>query len=382
MTEVFVLLIVCSIMGYIYNQLTRPVLTNDGIIKQKNTNVFATIIFIIILCTLVCFSGLRTWMNDTATYMNSFVEKIPDSFSGIKSVDWAIGANPLFNIYQIFLKSVVSSSKHVFIFITSCIVTTSFIIFLKRYSINFGYSIFMFVAFGVFSFTMAAMKQTFATAIAIWALPEFLKGKKFKAAIIIFLAMLIHPYVTIFFVVFFASKSIWDKKTLFMIVIALLVSLFYETFLSAVLNLTSSIGDEFELEYFTTGGVNVLRIAVYLVTPILSYVYRKPIQKKADDMSLVAINLSIVSAIFMALASMGGAFIFGRMACFFDVFQCLALPVIFKYGIKTRNERILVGIISIICFCYYYYSAYEKYLIWNTDCFYDHISFLEMLKSW
>ena len=76
---------------------------------------------------------------------------------------------------------------------------------------------FLFLAFTVYAFTAAAMKQTLATAIAIWAMPQFLSGKKLKATLIILLAMLIHPYVVIYFVAFFASKTIWDKKTFFMI---------------------------------------------------------------------------------------------------------------------------------------------------------------------
>lgn len=382
MTEVFVLLAVCSVMGYFYTRLTKPVLAGDGSIIKKNKNAFATLLFIAILCTLVCFSGLRTRMNDTANYIQAFIEKIPSSLAGIKNIDWSIGANPLFGIYRIIIKSLISESSHIFIFITSCIVTTSMLLFIKKYSLNFGYSLFLFLTFTVYAFTMAAMKQTLATAVAIWALPQFFGGKKLKSAIIILIAMLIHPYVIIYFAVFFASKTIWDKKTFFMISIALLFSLFYETFLTGILGLTSSIGDEYDLELFTSGGVNVLRIAVYLVTPLLSFIYRKDIRKNADDMSLVAINLSVISAIFMALASLGAANMFGRMANYFDIFQCLALPVIFKYGLKTRNERLLIGTISIICFTYFYYTYYSKYLTWNTNCFYNHISFWDMLKSW
>ena len=382
MTEVLVLLVVCSIMGYLYTKLSNPVLEGNNGIKYKN-NTLAILIFLALLFTLICFSGLRTRMNDTNTYMTSFVERVPNKLSGILSLDWSIGANPLFRIYQILLKVFVSESVHVFIFISACIVTTSMILFLKKHTLNFTYSLFLFLAFTVYAFTSAAMKQTIATAIAIWALPQCLNGKKLKATLIILLAMLIHPYVVIYFVAFFASKTIWDKKTFFMILVALLFSLFYESVLSAVLGLTSSIGDEYDLEWFKTGGVNVLRIAVYMVVPILSFIYRKPIQKNADDMSLLAINLSVVSAIFMMLASLGAANMFGRMANYFDIFQCLALPVVFKYGLKTRNERLLLGAISIICFTYFYYTYYSKYLwIYNPDCFYEHISFSDLIKSW
>lgn len=381
MTEVLVLLVACSIMGYIYSYFTKPVLANDGTLKQ-NKNALASLLFIVILFTLVSFSGLRTWMNDTSVYMLSFDNKIPDGLSGIANIDWSIGANPLFTIYQIILKTIISDSANVFVFITACIVTTSMLLFLKKYSLNFGYSLFLFLSFTVFAFTMAAMKQTLATAIAIWALPQLLNGRKLKATLIIALAMLIHPYVVIYFVSFFASKTIWDRRTFFIIGLALIIGLFNETILSTAIEITSTIGEEYELEYFTEGGMNILRIAVYLVVPVMSYIYRKQIKQNADSISLLAVNLSLVSALFAVLASMGGANMFGRMANYFDIFQCIALPVIFKYGLKTRNDRILLGTISVICFSYFYYSYYSKYLILNIDCFYDHISFSDLLKSW
>ena len=147
MTEVFILLAVCSIMGCFYYELTKPILADGYNIKKKNNKAFATLLFIIILCTLICFSGLRTRMNDTNTYMRLFVERVPHSLAGILDVDWEIGMNPLFRIYQILLKVFISESSNVFIFVTSCIVTTSMVMFLKKYSLNFGYSLFLFLAF-------------------------------------------------------------------------------------------------------------------------------------------------------------------------------------------------------------------------------------------
>ena len=141
MTEVLVLLVVCSIMGYVYSRFTKPTLASDGTLKQ-NKNALASLLFIVILFALVSFSGLSTCMNDTATYMVAFENKIPNTLGGIFNIDWSIGANPLFTIYQILLKTIISDSANVFIFITSCIVTTSMLLFLKKYSLNFGYSLF------------------------------------------------------------------------------------------------------------------------------------------------------------------------------------------------------------------------------------------------
>lgn len=383
MVEVFVLLVVCSLLAYFfsYNSVYRRYeKAGDGVYEYQRTSGASKFVFAILVMILICFSGLRTFMNDTATYLNNF-NKVMDSLEGIKHINWSLGANPLFHIYQIIIRTFISSNGSTFIFITAVIVVYSNLMFIKKYSINFAYSIYMYLAFTIYAFTMAAMKQTLAISIAIWAIPYLLEGKPMKGAILILLAMFVHPYVAIYLAIFVMSKGIWDIKTVLMIFVTIIASMSFSTLIPKLIEVTSTIGDEYSIEMLTGQGVSIFRVLVYLVVPGLSFIYRNNIREYGNKFVYLCINLSTISSCLMILGSSGGANLFGRMANYFDLFQCLALPIIFRYGIRGRKTKNLFKFLGIIGFAFFYYTYYSKY-IGRGDCFYNHITLLELIRNW
>ena len=111
------LLFVCTALAYLSRNKQFAGADNSNKTISQRTIDLSSIAFVALLIILVCFAGLRTFMNDTATYLSSFEEKVQGGLSGIKSIDWSIGANPLFHFYQILIKSVLPGlyrffSKH------------------------------------------------------------------------------------------------------------------------------------------------------------------------------------------------------------------------------------------------------------------------------
>ncbi len=389
MLEVFILLVACTIIAYMTSAMNRRALGEGGSlfeVSRSRAQILGNLCFAVLLIIMVFFSGTRTWMNDTATYISNFARKVPDALSGLGEVDWSIGANPAFQVYQIILRSLITKSGSGFIFVTASIVVSSYLIFLRKYSRDFGYSVYMFIAFLVYAFSMAAMKQTMAVAIAIWSIPLYLNNKKIRAALMIFLAVLVHPYVVLYFALFFATKNIWDRKTVCLIGLTLLMGAFYSTFVDSVLSIASAIGDEYDMELFMGEGISIFRLMVYAVPPILSFIYRDNIRKNGNGFTYLCINFSIISFCFCFLAGFGSPILFGRMANYFDIFQCLTLPIVFCDGMRKRTDRIIVMAISFLAFTYFYYTYYNKYAIsWGTPftgCFYRHISIFDLVFGW
>lgn len=382
MLEVFVLLVFCSFLAHLYDKScsTELLVNNNGRYTEcRRYNHASQIVFIMILIIMVCFSGLRTKMNDTEVYLINY-QRVPNTLSSIMDIDWTIGENPLFSIYQIIIRSLISRSGYVFLFISACIVVTSYLLFIKRYSVNFSYSLFLLISFTTYAFTMAAMKQTMATAIAVWAVPNFLNGKRVKAAFLILIAMLIHPYVIIFFAIYFVSDNIWDKKMKSIVVASLIGKILFTTLLSIFMRMASTIGDDYTMEYFV-GGVNLFRVFVYMVVPGLSFIYRNNIRNTGNKFSFLCINLATISSCFMILASSGGANMIGRLASYFDLFHCMALPMILHYGVRGKISNVL-KFFSILGFSFFYFTYYSKYTMALDSCVYNHISLLELISGW
>lgn len=335
----------------------------NGVLTAKNTRGGSVLLFFLI-ALLVWFAGLRTVMNDTGTYIRSFGQKIPDTLAGLSQVDWSIGANPLFNIYQIVLKSLVSSNGQVFVFITSLITVTSMVRFLYKYSSNFGMSFYFFMAFTVFAFTMAAMKQTLATAIGIWALPLYIQNKPWKATLLIIVALLIHPYVVVLAMAFFlANKGVWNRTIYLAIGITVVVGFFFSTVIEGLLNMTELIGDEYSEESFAAGtGVGIMRILSYMIVPVLSVFGRGELRDENNPMQDLFINMSIIGMCLAILSGFGGSVLFGRTPNYFDLCICIAMPWVLahlKHGLP-RVGNLLRAVVP-LAFLVFYRTYYHKY---------------------
>lgn len=382
MIEVFVLLIAATTLAFLYEySSTQKLVASISFSRRKKIILGSNFFFVILVVVMSGFAGLRTTMNDTATYLISFNTKVSTSLSAIFEISTLIGANPLFSVYRILIKSLVSQSAHVFIYISSAIVVTSMLLFMKKYAVKFHYTMYFFITFTVYAFTMAAMKQTIATAIAIWAIPCFLENKYIKSILIILIAMLVHPYVFLYFSIFIFSKNLWDKKTGLLIVSTILLGTVYVYVMPLILPVLAAMGDSYELDYFTGDGVNLFRLLFYCIVPVLSFINRKSLRECDDKFFNLSINLSIVSTCFMILASFGGANMFGRMANYFDLFHCFSIPIILLHGKRLRRFNSLIMLILILIFAVFYYTYYSKYLFLGSS-FYKHISFLELLRSW
>lgn len=382
MLQVFILLVGCSLIAWAYSKTSAVSITDDGrCIYRRDESVLSRCMFFALLVVLVLFSGLRTVMNDTATYIRTFENKIPTGLKSIGNISWKIGSNPFFDIYQILLKTFISESGSTFVFITSFFVTLSNLLFFRKYAEDFGYTIFIYIAFTVYAFTMAAIKQTIATAIAIWSIPCILHNHRWKAALLILVAMMFHPYVVIFFAAYFFSKELWGSKTILLLLITLAAAASFTTIVEKLIEAAASIGDDYSVETMTEGSVNIFRLLVYLIVPVLSFAWRKQIRKKGSRFDYLCINLSIVSSCFMILARMGGANIFSRMANYFDIFQCLALPIVLNFGIENGAKKQMIKVASVLGFSVFYYTYYSKYSNFGAD-FYRHISIIELINRW
>ena len=386
MFHVFLLLIVCSCLacGYSYftiEETTTSTLKNEQVITKRKTTTLGSIAFFALCVTMILFAGLRTESNDTLVYASGF-EK---ASSSIYELDWKLGSNPLFLVYEAIIKRFISSSPKVFFLITACFVELSYLLYIKRYSVNFGFSIYLLISFTLYAFTMTALKQSMAIAIAIWSVPFILGKKYFRAILLIAIATFIHAFSFLFIVAFIMWKSIWDKRAALLIGATITVGIFFSTFIGQALEFTDSIGGNAYTNEDFIGGTNLLRIIVYLVPSVLSFVFRKKLREVNSQFLNMSVNLSLVAACFMVLAGIGGANLTGRLAGYFDIFICFSLPATIKYGIPSKQTRDIVTVVIVLAFAFFYYSYFVKYMQaypgFFTD-YYNHTSLSAVLASW
>ena len=255
--------------------------------------------YVLLVVILILFSGLRTSYNDTFNYMNGY-RKAPELAEFLSTLNFRmIFTNPLFNFYESTLKTLTDNPQWL-IFTSSVFTQICFVRFIKRYSSDFTISIFIYFTLGTFVFTLAAIKQVLAMAVLTLSIPALEKRQWLKFYVLVFVAMLIHTYALAFAVLpLFRSKP-WSLFTFVFIVVLTAVMMNFEQAITSFMEQANDLGKSLaEYEVFDDATINVFRLAVYSVPPLISLVCRKWVLHNSREIDNVLVHMSIISLAFI-----------------------------------------------------------------------------------
>lgn len=332
--------------------------------------------YLLLLLVLVLFTGLRTNYNDTINYIDSFdsaptlAEFLanPENLNPFK--------NPLFGAYQSFLRDRTDDAQ-VLIFTTSLFTQACFLRFFKRYSKHFTFSVFIYITLGTFVFTLAAIKQTVAMAILTLAIPYLEKKKWVPYCLLVLIAMLVHTYAISFAVLPLFMVRPWKSFTYVFVLLMVVLMMNFREAISAFMDQANELGKTLaDYEIFDDNTVNIFRLAVYAVTPLLSLIFQRWIFYESDEMDHVLVHMSIISLAFMSMGTQSGANMFARMAMYFELGTICCLPKMLEKTFDSRSYR-LVRNIAVVCFVGFFLYAYA--IAMDFDAEYRCVPFLELL---
>ena len=322
---------------------------------------------LILVVVFVC--GLRITYNDTGNYIGGFLAS--PTLGEIFSMPMTLGDCPGFLYLQAAVRSV-TDNPHLFIMLCAAINVAPVLIFLKKYSNNFFFSMFLYVTAGQFLFSLAALKQAIAIAIAIWAIPLYLKKKYLAALVVLMLAALFHPYVLLYLALPLLTSKPWGVNTLFIAMVIGGVAIFFQPSMQVVLGFAETLGDDFSDQSFAGTGVNVFRVLVYAMTPILSLIFLDRVRHDENKYQHTYINVAILCAGIMFLALFGTANLIGRVALYLSFSLSLSLPYIIS-RLEKKSAMALSGVAIILYFAYYLYA--------NRNIEYAQITLREFIES-
>ena len=126
--------------------------------------------------------------------------------------------------------------------------------------------------------------------------------------------------------------------------------------------LGGSIGVDYDASYVLKGsGLDPMRLLVFSIVPVLSLIYKEKINKSKNRLLIISVNFSIISFMFMILASFGGAFMIGRLANYFEPFIYISLPwILYHYVDKSYQLFFVLSILIGYSFFYYYQFVIVK----------------------
>lgn len=357
MIDLLGLILLSTLFAYVVQ--SRTCMYNsarDGMKKDLQSKV----IYWGLIIAFIVFAGLRRSYNDTITYIQGF------NFIDSGNIRLSTILEPYggFKLYQQLIKNYISNNSQVFLFISAIVTTLLYFIFYTRHTNRYSGMIFLY-SIGSYLESMAAIKQTIAIGISLYAIDAYLNKKYVKAILLLLVAMTFHPYIICLVCIPFLKRKIWDGKTILVIILCVIAFMNMDK----VFAMFDVIGQDYSGEVFNDYTINPIRILVESVPVAISWIYRHKLNEKENKLLILGMNMRIISFVFIAMGLFVNPIYFGRMSSYFASLSAIAIPEMLNLIWKeNRNGRVYIIGYYIFFFIYF---VMDMTKIGSISLFYD-----------
>lgn len=257
--------------------------------------------------------------------------------------------------YQV-LKYVLLSITHEYFwlfFITALIVVYCYLTIIKKYSVNYWFSVFLFITLGVYTFFFNGLRQGLAMAIFALALPYLLEKRLTPYLIVCFLGSLFHN-TALFMIPFFFLVNL-RIKPIYKIIGTFIGSLLVSSLLIQYLAQSNDRYESYAAADQEGGGY--LTLGFYLILLFLIYcaihIYNIKDKQFIQLFNFYAVGLAFIIPIAMLGANPSGP---QRLLTYFTWTLVLILPVVFK-----RINNAYATSTAVIFFLIYFILTTSKF---------------------
>ena len=312
------------------------------------------------ICAVLClFASLRSSYNDTKSYIAIF-QSTPTNFYSIFADEFLIGNTYLSRIFNFLIYNFLSKDYHIYFFVCSVFFVVPAIFVMEKYSVNFSFSVLLFMTSGLYLFSLAAIRQSIAIGLLILGFDAFNQQRYRRYIYLCLLATSFHIYSIIALVLIFLKKEkLFGVKMNIACIGVLLLGVGMTEFSAFFSEFASVIGKDISQEEINTGSVSIYRAMVYLAPFILIFVSRIKLNRKNIYVQNVFVLLTILSAMLMTLALFGNPVLLGRLPYYFLFGTVISIPYVVNNAF-TKSSVGLAKFMVILCYCAY--EIYELHL--------------------
>ena len=233
----------------------------------------------------------------------------------------------------------------------------------RKYSEDFLFSLFMFVASTDYLSWMFNGVRQFIAACIFFACFGLIVRKKYVWAVLIMLvAATIHQsaLITIPFIFIVQGKA-WNKKTVIAMLVVIVLIVFVDRFtplLEDALEETQYSGITTDEFWSQDDGTNIMRILFYSVPALMSLIGIKYILAAEDPVINVSVNLSILSAALYALSGVTSGIYIGRLPIYGSLAGYIAIPWMIDRIFSENSKKIVYTVFAAAFMIFFYYQMH------------------------
>lgn len=314
---------------------------------------------------LVLWAGFRSGGEDTATYIAAF-DRASAALEDIPGVLLSGEKDPGYTALLILVKALGFGRHRHFFLLVAGVQVLCMAAVLRRYSVSYWTSIFLFlVSTDYLSWMENGMRQFLAVCITFAAFPMLVERRYARYSLMILAASWIHRSALLMLPVgWCVDEAPLGPRTMAVLAAAVVATLRIGRLmplLEALLELTPYAGVTRGEIWMSDDGTHLLRVAVYSVPAVLAMVGKRWVSG-ADRATALCINSSVVTmALYLFSAVTSGIYV-GRLPIYTTLPGYIALPWLLKRMFTPRSARLMKGIM--IC-CYLVFYHYQIRIAWG-----------------
>lgn len=313
--------------------------------EKRATWVYA----LIVMLPLILLTGMRSsYFGDTYAYVRGYLT-LPDLFNEKIAYIQSLTKDAGFYTFEVLVSMIAPGRARVFLMLIAIIQGCCIMKTYRKYSEDYWFSIFIFVATtDIYSWMYNGIRQFTAVALIFGASGWIFRKKYIRAFLMVLFASLFHKSALIMIpIIIFVQGKPWNWKMLLILAGTLVImsaSGAFTRFLDSALVDTQYSNVVSDWTRWGDDGTNPLRVLVYSVPTIISLFCRKRIQQSGDRVIQVACNMGIVTTALYLVSMVTSGIFMGRLPIYCSLYaNGILLPWELKHvcGRTVRTAAIL-----------------------------------------
>lgn len=301
---------------------------------------------------IIFWTGMRNSFVDTAAYITKFSQA---QWSDLYFLEVSFDSGWGFDFLMIIFKTFISKNYHVWLMSLAIISGGCIAVTFWKYSINYYYTLFMFLAMTTFTWMMNGVRQFLAVTIIFACTPLLEKKKWLPYCLVVLLCTTIHASCIIMIPIYFVIQGKpWTKKTLIVIAGVCVVIVFASEFTSIMDSmLEETKWATMSEDYINDDGVNPLRVLVFSVPAVMAFIGKRKLKSEEQYIDIFT-NMSIFTVVLYAIGMVTNGIMVGRLPMYIQMYGYILLPYTIEKCFAMKSRRLVYGL-SIICYLFYFY---------------------------
>lgn len=170
-------------------------------------------------------------------------------------------------------------------------------------------------------------------------------------------------HLTVFLMIpiyFVARSKPWDKRIGLFIIGIIFICIFAEPFFGGVDSALENTAYAGAMSQFDEDdGVNPLRVLLYAIPPVISYIFREKIEKynEKNPMLNICVNMSLITAALYLVGMFTSGVLIGRLPIYTEVYDLILIPYLLHICVDKKSRAVITGVVIVVLLLYFYLTG-------------------------